>query len=47
MLREVLGLLAREKKWWLIPLAAGLVLVSALVLFERSTATGPYLYPSF
>ena len=46
LLRDFLGFLAHNKKWWLIPLLAVLLLVMVLLLVG-STALGPLIYPLF
>lgn len=46
-LKEFLGHLRQEKRWWLVPLVATVVLVFVLVLLARSTTTNPFEYPAF
>ncbi len=36
-----------EKKWWLIPLLAVLLLISLLIVFAGSSPLAPFLYPLF
>jgi hypothetical protein len=43
---EVLAFLRENKKWWLLPLIAVLVLVGALVVLS-STAVAPFIYTLF
>ena len=44
--RDFVTFLKNEKKWWMIPLAVVVLLVVGLVLLTRSTAAGPFLYPT-
>lgn len=44
--RDFFTFLKKEKKWWLIPLAVAMVVVAGLILLSRSTAVGPFLYPT-
>jgi hypothetical protein len=44
--REVLEFLAHEKKWWLLPILAVLLLVGLLVLLS-GTAGAPFIYTLF
>lgn len=43
--REFLTFLRQEKKWWLIPLVAVLVLLAALILFSSGSVLAPFMYP--
>ena len=45
--KELFGFLRREKKWWLIPMIAVLVLLAFLIIFAQSSALAPFLYPFF
>ncbi len=47
LLKEFLLFVKHEKKWWLIPLLAVLLLVSVLVLFAGSSPMAPFIYPFF
>ena len=47
LLKEFLLFVKHEKKWWLIPLLAVLLLVGALVLFAGSSPMAPFIYPLF
>lgn len=44
MVRELWGFMKVRKKWWLLPLIAMLILVSALVIFAASTPLSPFIY---
>lgn len=47
-IRDLNRFLRREWKWWLIPLAAAVLVLGGLLLSSRPTdAAGPFLYPSF
>ncbi len=46
-IKELFGFLHREKKWWLIPLVAVLVVLAFLIIFAQSSALAPFLYPFF
>ena len=47
LLREFFLFIREEKKWWLIPLIAVLLLVGALIVFAGSSPLAPFLYPLF
>ncbi len=47
LVKEFFLFIKQEKKWWLIPLIAVLLLVGALVLFAGSSPLAPFLYPLF
>ena len=47
LLKEFFLFVKHEKKWWLIPLLAVLLLVGALVLFAGSSPMAPFIYPLF
>jgi competence protein ComGC len=46
-LKEFLGFLHREKKWWLIPMVIILAILAVLIIFAQSSAIAPFLYPFF
>jgi hypothetical protein len=46
-IKELMGFLHREKKWWLIPLIAVLVVLALLIIFAQSSSIAPFLYPFF
>jgi hypothetical protein len=46
LLREVLGFLVENKKWWLMPILTVLLLLGLLV-FLSSTAAAPFIYTLF
>ncbi|UCE58135.1 MAG: hypothetical protein JSU63_11885 [Phycisphaerales bacterium] len=47
LVKEFFLFIKHEKKWWLIPLVAVLLVVGALVLFASSSPLAPFLYPLF
>ena len=47
LIKEFFLFIKEEKKWWLVPLIAVLLLVGALVLFAGSSPLAPFLYPLF
>lgn len=47
LIKEFLLFVKHEKKWWLIPLIAVLLLVGAIVLFASSSPLAPFIYPLF
>ena len=46
LLREYIDFLQHSKKWWLIPIFVGLVLLGGLVLLSN-TAAAPFIYALF
>jgi hypothetical protein len=44
--REMIGLLAHNKKWWLFPVVVVLLLMGALLLLS-GTAVAPFIYTLF
>jgi drug/metabolite transporter superfamily protein YnfA len=46
LVREFLGFLAHNKKWWLLPILIVLLLFG-LLLILGGTAAGPFIYPLF
>lgn len=47
LLKEFFLFVKHEKKWWLIPLVAVLLLVGALVMFAGTSPMAPFIYPLF
>lgn len=39
--------LKHRKKWWLLPILAVLVLVSALLVFAQTSVLAPFIYTIF
>lgn len=46
ILRELLDFLRENRRWWMIPIVAALLLVGVLV-FLGSTAAAPFIYTLF
>ena len=47
LVKEFILFIKHEKKWWLVPLMAVLLIVGALVLIASSSPLAPFLYPLF
>jgi hypothetical protein len=47
LLKEFLGFIIQEKKWWMIPLIIMLLLLGSFVLFAGTSPLAPFLYPLF
>jgi hypothetical protein len=47
LVREFFAFVAHEKKWWMIPLVAVLLVVGGLILFASSSPLAPFIYPLF
>jgi hypothetical protein len=47
LLKEFFLFVRHEKKWWLVPLLAVLLLVGALIVFAGSSPLAPFIYPLF
>jgi hypothetical protein len=47
LLRDFMGFILHEKKWWMIPLILVLLVVGALIFLGSSTPLGPLIYPLF
>lgn len=45
LLSEFIAFLRQEKKWWLIPLVAIVLVLAALVLFSSNPVVAPLMYP--
>lgn len=44
---ELLGFLAANKRWWLIPMVAVLLLFGLLVIFGSASGLAPFIYTLF
>jgi len=47
LIKEFFLFIKQEKKWWLVPLIAVLLLVGALIVFAGSSPLAPFIYPLF
>jgi hypothetical protein len=47
LLREFLGFLRKEKKWWLVPLVVVLLLLGTLLVLVEGSAVAPFIYTLF
>jgi len=47
LLKEFFLFIKHEKKWWLAPLLAVLLLVGALIVLAGSSPLAPFIYPLF
>ena len=45
--RDFIAFIKHEKKWWMIPLLAILLLVGVLIVFAQSSPLAPFIYPFF
>lgn len=43
---EILGFLAKNRKWWLLPIIATFVIIGVLLLLS-TTAAAPFIYTFF
>ena len=44
---ELLSFLARNKRWWLLPVVSVVLLSAILILLAQSSALGPFIYSLF
>ncbi|MHC9541162.1 MAG: DUF5989 family protein [Vulcanimicrobiota bacterium] len=47
IIKEFLGFLVQNKKWWLIPLILILLILSFLIIFSEGSALAPFIYTLF
>ena len=47
LLKEFALFIKHEKKWWLIPLLAVLLIVGTLIVVGTQSPLAPFLYPLF
>ena len=45
IVKEFFLFIRQEKKWWMIPLVAVLLIFGALIFFAGSSPLAPFLYP--
>ena len=46
-IKEFVSFLVHEKRYWMIPLALILLLLSALLLFSQGSVLAPFIYTLF
>lgn len=44
---ELLGFFWANKRWWLIPMVAGLLLFGLFVIFGQASGLAPFIYTLF
>jgi hypothetical protein len=44
---ELLSFLARNKRWWLLPVVSVVLFCAILILLAQSSALGPFIYSLF
>lgn len=44
---QVWGYVKAEKKWWLVPIVAVLLVVGSLLVFAHGSALAPFIYTIF
>lgn len=47
LIRDFTGFLTTRKKWWLLPIVVGLVLLAGLIVFTESAIVAPFIYALF
>ncbi|MCA9243383.1 MAG: hypothetical protein KDA32_05475 [Phycisphaerales bacterium] len=47
LFKEFWGFIVQEKKYWMIPLVAVLLIVGGLLIFAGSSPLGPFIYSLF
>jgi hypothetical protein len=47
IVKEFLGFLREQKKWWLAPIVVFLLVLGALLVFAKGSALAPFLYSFF
>lgn len=45
--KDFLGFIFQERKWWMLPLVAALLLFGGLIIFAGSSPLAPLIYPFF
>jgi hypothetical protein len=46
-LKDLAGLIKERRKWWLIPVAAALLAIGALLALTSGPAVAPFVYTLF
>ncbi len=44
---ELIGFLAQNKRWWLLPIVIMLLLMAVLIIVGQSSAIAPFIYTLF
>lgn len=47
IIKEFLGFLKENKKWWLIPIVIFLLLLGAFIILVEGSALAPFIYTVF
>lgn len=47
VLGEIFSFLAQNKKWWMIPMVAVLLILGLLLVFASASGIGPFIYTLF
>lgn len=47
LVKEFFLFIKQEKKWWLVPFIAVLLVVGGLLVFASSSPLAPFIYPLF
>ena len=47
LLKELVAYMSVRKKWWLLPVAAVLLIVGGLLVLAQSSAIAPFIYTVF
>ena len=47
VLSQVFGYVKAERKWWVLPVIAVLLVVGALLVFAHGSALAPFIYTIF
>lgn len=45
--KDVWNFLRERKKWWLMPIIIGLLILGALIFIETGSALAPFIYTIF
>jgi Family of unknown function (DUF5989) len=47
LIKDFSEFLFARKKWWLLPIVVGLILLTGLILFSESAIVAPFIYALF
>ncbi|MFH1319496.1 MAG: DUF5989 family protein [Bacteroidota bacterium] len=45
--QDIWGFLKERKKWWLLPVIIGLLILGAILMIESGSAIAPFIYTLF